>query len=69
LSWYYDLEELRREFGPGSAITPLRRLDIKKRSHELIADAAKLASEHIKRITKPLPEPAHVEELNLWVKF
>jgi hypothetical protein len=25
--------------------------------------------EHIKRITKPLPESAHVEQLNLWVKF
>jgi hypothetical protein len=40
-----------------------------KRSHELIAEAAKLARDHIKRITKPLPESVHIDHLNQWVKF
>lgn len=46
-----------------------RNTKTSKRSHELILQASQMAKQHIAKVTKPLPETAHVETLNQWVKF
>jgi len=63
-----DNEFFRRAILPEPG-SPDRNVKPTKRSHELISGAAKLAKEHVKKLTKPLPESAHVEALNEWVKF
>jgi hypothetical protein len=63
-----DNEFFRRAILP-SPDSSDREVSPTKRSHELIAEAAKLARDHIKRITKPLPESVHIDHLNQWVKF
>lgn len=46
-----------------------RSISPSKHSHELIQQAQTLAKEHVKQITKPLPDSARIETLNQWVKF
>lgn len=43
--------------------------DPKKESHALINDAAKVAAEHVKAITKNLPPDVQVMTLNAWIDY
>jgi len=49
--------------------TPDRKVEPTKESHERIAEAAKIAAEHVKNILAPYNEAQHIARLTEWLEF